>query len=302
MSVVDEGDASECSFGAQTTQETLTSNQQHDITHVRFFACYLLRSRPHPSRSYVGFTVDPARRIRQHNGDVSAGGAHRTTKNRPWDMLALVHGFISSTQAMQFEWAWQNPHKTKALKLHALRPKAIPLRKQTQHSTTTERVAALAALLSVPPWSRCPLTITVPIEMTKWENAVLDTKFPPWTRIDFRPVAAVGDLNNYDFGSVEIVPGRSMTGPCAVCSEDTRIRRGSFCITCGLTFHVHCVASAADHCQFWDTYSSPEARCLIPESITCRRCGRDIAWNEVVRFARVVLQSNFNETYCGVVV
>lgn len=42
-----------------------------------FFGCYLLESKnPRAKgRSYVGFTVNPRRRIRQHNGELVNGAA-----------------------------------------------------------------------------------------------------------------------------------------------------------------------------------------------------------------------------------
>lgn len=47
-----------------------------------FFGCYLLESKnPRAKgRSYVGFTVNPRRRIRQHNGDLVNGAA----KTKRW--------------------------------------------------------------------------------------------------------------------------------------------------------------------------------------------------------------------------
>lgn len=89
-----------------------------------FFACYLLTPQNAPQRlrcSYVGFTVSPARRLRQHNGEI-VSGAKRTTKHRPWwshdlallqlrwthealydcrDMVLVVHGFPSKFHALQ---------------------------------------------------------------------------------------------------------------------------------------------------------------------------------------------------------
>mmetsp|Transcript_11992 Transcript_11992/g.36544 ORF Transcript_11992/g.36544 Transcript_11992/m.36544 type:complete len:83 (-) Transcript_11992:880-1128(-) len=43
-----------------------------------FFGCYLLRScsekRGSKGRTYIGFTTNPARRLRQHNGELKNGG------------------------------------------------------------------------------------------------------------------------------------------------------------------------------------------------------------------------------------
>ncbi len=46
-----------------------------------FYGCYLLESKnpKGKGRTYVGFTVNPRRRIRQHNGEI-VNGAHKTKK------------------------------------------------------------------------------------------------------------------------------------------------------------------------------------------------------------------------------
>ena len=41
--------------------------------------CYLLRSTTSKGLTYIGFTVDPRHRVRQHNGEV-AGGANKTRR------------------------------------------------------------------------------------------------------------------------------------------------------------------------------------------------------------------------------
>ncbi|XP_052543647.1 structure-specific endonuclease subunit SLX1-like isoform X2 [Tympanuchus pallidicinctus] len=91
-------------------------------------AVYLLsapgpRGRP---RTYVGFTHDPWRRLRQHNAGRQKGGARRTSGRGPWRMELYVHGFPSDVAA--------------------LRPIAFALR-------------MLPRLLWAPPWRRLPLRL-----------------------------------------------------------------------------------------------------------------------------------------------
>lgn len=61
--------------------------------------------------TYIGFTVNPYRRLRQHNGEVSSG-ARRTSKRQPWRFVAIVCGFPAHVIGLQFEWActWRALH------------------------------------------------------------------------------------------------------------------------------------------------------------------------------------------------
>ena len=86
---------------------------------VEHFHCYLLRSQnpKHPHKTYVGFTVNPHRRIRQHNGVLKHGGARRTRQSgRPWEFAVIVYGFSTQKLALQFEWAWQHCNKSLAVR------------------------------------------------------------------------------------------------------------------------------------------------------------------------------------------
>ncbi|XP_024531798.1 uncharacterized protein LOC112346626 isoform X1 [Selaginella moellendorffii] len=120
----------------------------------RFYGCYLLRSiNPRfKGQTYIGFTVNPRRRIRQHNGEITCG-AFRTKKKRPWEMVLCVYGFSSKTDALQFEWAWQHPKLSKEVVLPAeVKPKNL--------RGIAGKIKILHAMLCSPKWSsRMKLTV-----------------------------------------------------------------------------------------------------------------------------------------------
>lgn len=63
------------------------------------YYCYWIQS---GAKCYYGATVDPKRRLRQHNTELCGGS--RRTRGQLWTYHCVVGGFQEWTQALQFEW------------------------------------------------------------------------------------------------------------------------------------------------------------------------------------------------------
>ncbi len=53
------------------------------------------------SRTYIGSTTDPNRRLRQHNSEIRGGA--RSTRGHKWELVAYVGGFQSRSEACRWE-------------------------------------------------------------------------------------------------------------------------------------------------------------------------------------------------------
>ena len=79
-----------------------------------FYCCYLLRfGKTVGQQIYIGSTPNPRRRLAQHLGHTKGGALRTARAGKEWTMACIVTGFPSKIAALQFEWAWHNPHLTK---------------------------------------------------------------------------------------------------------------------------------------------------------------------------------------------
>lgn len=103
---------------------------------------YWIQSGP---RAYIGATVNPRKRLRQHNGEI-AGGAARTRNRGPWHFHCVISGFRTWKEALQYEWA---------AKYHTRRARGISARKDAlEELNRKDRWTS-----NSPPAAEVPLTL-----------------------------------------------------------------------------------------------------------------------------------------------
>ena len=274
-----------------------------------FHACYLVISLDPRKRgkSYIGYTINPPRRLAQHNGALSHG-ARYTASLRPCDMVLVVSGFESEVMGMRFEWAWQRPASSRSTRAAAAR---IGVSDRT--CAPKKKAEMLCVMLGEAPWRNMPLTLhrmsaagrelvekhlgTIPEHVT-----VRDTSAEEMEAI----VAASGrgaeeenfarmserDLNVDASGAPVGTPSVSASerrgdAPCGLddaCGRENRavsLDRSVACEFCRAVFHPTCLAKyffqrAGDEAKAWSSQ-------VIPERGPCPRCRKNMTWGAALR-------------------
>ena len=256
----------------------------------KFFGCYLLCSTnpKFKGRTYIGFTVNPNRRIQQHNSGYAKGGAKRTNGKGPWDMVLIIHGFPNMISALRFEWAWQNPEKS--LRLKHLVPKAKQYNFQFKFNVVSE-------MLRIGPW--CRLSLTVRWLKQEYQIDFPFNKQPPaHMPIVFGLIELVNSkkqLKQSNVDKEEEPPGKDLASAnCFLCTESIdRLSLLEFknsnvvkCISCNLVNHTICLAdyflknNEPVHTQF---SQAKQIRQLLPMGGNCPKCDSYLMWGELIK-------------------
>jgi predicted GIY-YIG superfamily endonuclease len=145
--------------GAILPCDPYASTVETDPLDKLFFVYWIVSG----TRSYVGATVDPRKRLLQHCG-VLQGGAKRT-RGRLWTYECVISGLRTWKEALQLEWS---------VKYHARKCRSL-----------TTRWNAMQAVLRMERWTRnAPLSKDVPViveaKPTKYGH-------PPATASERRP-------------------------------------------------------------------------------------------------------------------
>lgn len=233
-------------------------------------ACYLLVSGSSKLRgfTYVGFTVNPARRLRQHNGEIK-GGARRTARLRPVEMVAVVHGFTNKVAALQFEYAWQHPKRSRLLR-EAFAAHLTVRRAQG----VSGKMAVLALLLATAPFSSQPLAVHLVEENDRLRGVLAGRGAVP--AVPAHVAVTTGALETcaaLQTTAVDDDDGDDGAGPCGVCEARVAVNCRVAC-ACSAVFHARCLAG---------TFLAGSVDRLLPSGGDCPCCRRPMAWAEALR-------------------
>eukprot|EP00667_Euglena_gracilis_P014195 EG_transcript_14691 len=291
---------------------------------LEFYACYLLSSVNERFRdcTYIGFTVNPSRRLRQHNGELT-NGAWFTKRRRPWQMMVCVYGFPSKVAALQFEWAWQNPLKSKALQP---RRELFQGRIGRPHMLKT-KFAVLHEMLNTRPWLQFNLTVHM-FHRERYED-ILGTfevanrrapgyalpAMPPHMRLLFGGLEVLDTLCGHGLGEDDVVNFRAYLEGAeeddSESEEDNSVDVDVLCDLCSKPLQPPGLQCPAKHCRmkghpvclaqwFLDNPAVPGTPVppelfvppLIPKQpAECPKCARQLQWAVLVSKYRLALRT-----------
>lgn len=110
-------------------------------TEGRKYYVYWLQSK---ARCYYGATVDPVRRLRQHN-ELLAGGSQKTRGRGPWHFHCVIEGFHNWNDALKFEWAIK--YYSKNCRSIETRQKSLDMLLQKERWTSNSPLASEVNLI-----------------------------------------------------------------------------------------------------------------------------------------------------------
>ena len=122
-------------------------SQKPILNFITRHSCYLLQSCSSENKTYVGYSKDPWKRLRQHNGEI-VGGAKATSKFRPWRIICIISGFPDKRTALQFEWKNHHPPSKKF--------------------DLVTRIKNLSLILNLPRWTKTCLPSSLFIIRCNW--------------------------------------------------------------------------------------------------------------------------------------
>ncbi len=232
-------------------------------------------------RTYIGFTVDPERRLRQHNRGKEFGGAWRTSgaHRGPWAMVLIVHGFPNSISALRFEWAWQHPRRSRRLA-------AVPPKRAAER-LFDYNFRLLGEMLRCGPWRRLPLTVRWIRPDVRFAEFPPERRPPPHMDIVTGPVASVKPKKKKkkkdgDEMEASQKDSRDENLICSICIGSVTPAQRIQCLSdrCQAVSHLLCLA------QHFRAQEGQVER-ILPLAGSCPVCEARALWGDLVRAKKV---------------
>ncbi|XP_017763729.1 PREDICTED: structure-specific endonuclease subunit slx1 [Eufriesea mexicana] len=228
-----------------------------------FYGVYLLycMNPKYKGRTYIGYTVDPCRRLKQHNAGKDHKGAWKTSNKGPWNMVLIIHGFPNSTSALRFEWAWQHPHISRRLK-------HIP-KKKSQQKVFEFYLLVLSGMLKVGPWCRLPLTI-------RWLDYEFFEVYANYVSAPMHMPICCGKVISQKIKKIDdIVQTLDKSSIiCSLCNSFLEKEQSIACIkpSCLLVAHLICLAQL--FCK---------DNMILPIEGICPVCDTNVLWGDLIK-------------------
>ncbi|QLQ82102.1 hypothetical protein HG537_0G03570 [Torulaspora globosa] len=288
-----------------------------------FYCCYLLQSICKSQSFYVGSTPNPVRRLRQHNGILTRGGAYRTKRvgTRPWQMIVVVHGFPSKVAALQFEHAWQHSYKT-----HYIEDVNRVVKNKNGGRSIHHRLATVRLLLSHVYFQHMGLTVEFFNRQTReiWNENKFGAQGGCLANVSTVPNAlGVADVSSSE--SIDVFANANLALVETFYEDHVKVYRSKFemykerlafgqlaCEICDATFdytsddrekkplvgfctsenckfvsHLRCL-----HRYFTDDVQLlTNKQILVPKTGKCPNCSTVISWKDVVTYSTAMKAS-----------
>ncbi|XP_038831910.1 structure-specific endonuclease subunit SLX1 isoform X2 [Salvelinus namaycush] len=166
-------------------------------------------------------------------------------------------------QALQFEWAWQNPHSSRRL--------SHVTRRSKKESSLQFHWRVVSNMLRVMPWSRLPLT-------TRWLKQEYRMDFEPGLQPPLHVPLAFGSIRVRKQKPKHVEEEQEEKGAdiCLLCQGTVKSADKMTCFhpLCHMTSHLICLAKH---------FLTGEAAHLLPVEGECPGCRHSVLWGSLIR-------------------
>lgn len=188
------------------------------------------------------------------------------------EMVIVVYGFPSKFAALQFEWAWQNPHRSRHFK-----NLDIGFTGRQKERLLPEKLRALSLMFHLDQYARWPLHIHF-CNLNVYQVFKTFKSLPRHVRVSTGSLTTLPVVENITETCISIRD----SGCCDICSAEIDIEnlKDWLCCTihsCPMIAHMICLSK-----DFISQDNTAE-NILIPILGHCPSCGIELKWGDLIK-------------------